>query len=226
MANLLIELVPDSNTSQVRQCATCLERACRVWGVNEFVKPIRDHAAVRGTELENDANVAHAIIRSNAVLLCNLHRCGEDGEFASTYLGVSTTQRIEAQIRNMRNNNRLSFAAMANFCLEWMLRDVVTRLGKCPERNFYPLARQAIQLVDFPRLQEHLNALTVVSRLRNSLHNRGYYQGQSSSFDLEGVNYEFKDREIVKDCATWDHIVHGLACALKSIRQMINGFPA
>jgi hypothetical protein len=75
MSSMTAELVPDTRTADIRQSATLLQRACRVWGVNEFVKPIRDHVAIRGTELENDANVMHAVIRFSAVLLCNLQRC-------------------------------------------------------------------------------------------------------------------------------------------------------
>lgn len=67
-----VTLIPDNNTSNVRPCATLLQRASRVWGVNEFVKPIRDHAAVKDTDLENDANVLHAAIRSNALVLHSL----------------------------------------------------------------------------------------------------------------------------------------------------------
>lgn len=63
MSSMTVELVPDSRTADIRQSATLLQRAHRVCGVNEFVKPIRNHVAIRGTELENDANVMHAVIR-------------------------------------------------------------------------------------------------------------------------------------------------------------------
>jgi hypothetical protein len=107
-----------------------------------------------------------------------------------------------------------------------MLKDLVTRLGKEPKRGFYPLAEQAVMLARLPDPQEHVNALTVVSRLRNTLHNRGHYEGQTQQFNLEGVRYEFNDGEIMRGCASWDHVAHGIACALKSIRHMIDCVPA
>ena len=220
------KLVPDNNTSDVRPCATLLQRASRVWSVNEFLKPIRSHATVKGTDIENDANTLHATIRSNTLVLWNLHCCAHDQIFAYDYLWVTTQDRTAQQIRNLKNLNRLSFAARSNFCLEWMLKDIVVRFDEEPCRSFYRLAMQAVQITGLSSNGRHLEALTVVSKIRNTLHNRGCYHGPSRRFELEGVCYEFGNGEIVKGCASWDHVAHGLACALKSIRFIIDRVPA
>lgn len=228
MADLVINLTPDSNTADVRQEATFLQRACRIWGVNEFVKPIRDHAAVSGTELENDARLIHALVRSNAVLLWNLHRCTEDNAFASMFLGVSSNSRIQPQIRNFSNCTRFGFATLSNFYLEWMLKDIVGQIGGTPEKSFYNLAQQAVNIADISDVDEHLNALTVISRIRNTFHNRGVYVGhqhRSEHFSLEGVQYEFNDGDHVIGCVTWDHLAHGFACSLKSVWEILEGLP-
>ncbi len=224
MAGLKISLSPDSQTNKVRSTATFLERACRVWGVNEFVKPIRDHGKVKGTDLENDANLLSAIVRSNAALLWNLHRCTENEAYASMFLGVSNRVRVKAQIRNFSNVNRFSFVTLGNFYLEWMLRDLVSELGATPATGFHRLAEQGVKLAKLPIPNDQTNALTVVSKLRNTFHNRGVYKGykgQSERFTLEGVTYEFKDGDIVKGHASWDHCAHGVACALKTILRIV-----
>ena len=93
------KLVPDSNTSDVRPCATLLQRASRVWGVNEFLKPIRGHATVKDTDLENDANTLHAITRSNTIVLWNWHCCANDHIFACDYLALRRKIELRSKYR-------------------------------------------------------------------------------------------------------------------------------
>lgn len=116
-------LPSDSNTTNIRTSATLLERACRVWGVNEFIKPIRRHPSVKGTALQEDLNNVHALIRMNAVLLWNLHRCAVDIDYAYRFLAVTRIDQIKSQIRNFSNISRLSFATMGNFFIENIFKE-------------------------------------------------------------------------------------------------------
>lgn len=88
MTKVTLSLPPDTDTANVRPIATFLERARRVWGVNEFLKPVSNHRSVKGTELQEDAKRFNALVRTHAVLLWHLHRCGESADYACSFLGV------------------------------------------------------------------------------------------------------------------------------------------
>lgn len=225
MITATTSLTPDKNTANVRSTATFLDRACRVWGVNEFIKPIRDHLRVKGTEFQQDANNLSALVRTNAILLLHLYRCAEDSDYAYNFLVVTSTDRIEPQIHTLSNINRLSFAAMGNFFLESMLRDLVSDFHETPKRNFHELCTQVVHLAQLDNEKEHTDALRVISKLRNTFHNRGIhngYKGADESITVKGVRYDFVHNDIVKGQASWDYISHGLACALMTILELLN----
>jgi len=214
----------DTNTQNVRSEATFLERANRVWGVNEYTKPIRDHNAVKGTEIENDANNIHALVRTNAVILFNLHKCTLNKEYAFDFLAVLSEDRVQPQIRNFSNFNRISFAALGNFFIENILKDLVSELGGNPNSKFYSLTEQAVDLAKLNNPEEKKNGLQVVSKIRNTFHNRGIhtgYKGTNEKITVEGVTYMFNHNDIVKGNASWDYICHGYACALKTVYELI-----
>ena len=165
-------LIPDTNTTDVRMVATRLERARRVWGVNEFIKPLRDHPAVKGTELEHDLDVMHAIVRSQAVLLCLLHRAAEDVTYAAEFLGVQPKpDRVAKQIKNLNSINRLAFAIQSNFCIEWILQHIATELfNQKPNPSFSSLVKQICY---------------VYGRYGTTQHNRGLHKHSSEFFLFE-----------------------------------------
>lgn len=224
MAALIANLSPDKDTTNIRRTATFLNRACRVWGVNEFVKPIRDHSSVKGTALQEDVNNFNALVRTNAVLLWHLHRCVEDANYAYSFLVVTSRDRIKSQIRNFSNISRLSFATMGNFFLENMLRDLVDDFGEKPKKNFYDLSEQAVRLAHLANPKEHSDGLRVTSKLRNTFHNRGIhtgYKGLDESITVKGITYDFKHNDIVKGHASWDYLCHGFACALSTVLELV-----
>ncbi|GJL56861.1 MAG: hypothetical protein NPIRA02_39930 [Nitrospirales bacterium] len=222
MAALIDNLLPDKDTTNIRrEEANFLHRACRVWGVNEFVKPIRDHSSVKDTELQKDINNFNALVRTNAVLLWHLHRCTQDAHYASSFLAVTSRDRIQSQIRNFSNINRLSFATMGNFFLENMLRDLVADLGGKPKKNFHDLSEQAVCLAHLANPEEHSDGLRVTSKLRNTFHNRGIHKGMDESITVKGITYDFKHNDIVKGHASWDYLCHGFACALSTVLELV-----
>jgi len=224
MATSIANLSPDTDMTKIRPTATFLHRACRVWGVNEFVKPIRDHSSVKGTPLQEDVNNFNALVRTNAVLLWHLHRCAEDANYAYSFLAVTSRDRIKAQIRNFSNISRLSFATMGNFFLENMLRDLVADFGEQPKKNFHNLSGQAVRLAHLANHKEHSDGLRVISNLRNTFHNRGIhtgYKGMDETIILKGITYDFKHNDIVKGHASWDYICHGFACALSTVLELV-----
>lgn len=215
---------PDSNTTNIRPTATFLERVCRVWGVNEFIKPVRNHSSVKGTALQEDLNNFNGLVRMNAVLLWHLHRCSVDTSYAYSFLAVTSMDRIRAQIRNFSNINRLSFATMGNFFLENMLRGLVVDFGKSPKKNFHDLTKQVVDLACLSDPKEHRDGLQVTSKLRNTFHNRGInlgYKGADESITLKGVTYNFTHNDIVKGHASWDYICHGFASALSTVLELV-----
>lgn len=224
MATVTLELFPDTNTRHVRPKATFFERACRVWGVNEVIKPIRDHPSVKGSPLHEDLENFHSLVRTNAVLLWNLHHCTTNIAFAYNFLMVSSQDRVNLQIRSFSNMQRLSFATIGNFFLESMLRDLVSDLGEEPKKNFHKLSEQAIRLAELPNSKEQADGLRVISKLRNTLHNRGIhvgYQGRDEKITVKGVTFQFNHDDIVKGHASWDYICHRFTCALTTIYQIL-----
>lgn len=219
-----VSLVPDPDTVNVRREATFLQRAQRVWGVNEFVKPLRYHPRVQNMAIKEDAANFNALVRTNAVLLFHLHRCAEDPAFAAAFLLVDGPNRVRSQIRNFSNIGRLSFAAMGNFFIENMLRDLVSDFGAQPKKKFHDLSKQAVVLASLQSPNEHVDALRVVSMLRNTFHSRGVhagYKGQAQTLNLRGVMYDFKHNKIVRGHASWDYISHGFACALQTVLEIV-----
>lgn len=217
-------LSPDTDTANVRPIATFMERARRVWGVNEFLKPLVNHRSVKGTELHEDAKRFNALVRTNAVLLWHLHNCATNVNYAHTFLCVNSQSRVKSQIRNFSNIHRLSFATLGNFFLENMLRDLVADFGEKPKMTFHKLCEQAIRLAQLPDPKDHINGLRVTSHLRNTLHSRGIhtgYKGKDERLIVKGVVYQFNHDDIVKGHASWDYICHGFACALTTVREIV-----
>lgn len=224
MAALTANLAPDSNTIHIRPTATFLDRACRVWGVNEFIKPVRDHLSVQGTPLQEDLNNFNALVRTNAVLLWNLHRCSVDTDYAYSFLAVTSIDPVKSQIRSFSNISRLSFATMGNFFLENMLRDLVAAFGAKPKKDFYDLTEQAVHLACLTNPKEHNDGLRVISKLRNTFHNRGIhigYKGTDETITVKGITYNFTHNNIVRGHASWDYICHGFACALSTVLELV-----
>ena len=224
------DLVPDPNTTDIRPEVSYYDRACRLWGINEFVISIRDYPSVAGSEIQIAATNLHSLLRFHTTILLNLHRCACDIEFAKDFFYVTSPTRAKVQIKNTNSMNRLSFATMANFFIEGILRNLIRKLGGVSPDGFYKTAQKIIELASLPDPHnEHLHALTVVSKFRNTLHNGGVYQGYNGSnahFKLEGVQYKFNHGSSARGYSTWDHLAHALACALKTILEILeNKFP-
>lgn len=217
-------LSPDTDTATVRPIATFMQRAQRVWGVNEFLKQLSNHRSVKGTELHEDAKRFNALVRTNAVLLWHLHNCATNVSYAHTFLHVNSPARVKSQIRNFSNIHRLSFVTLGNFFLENMLRGLVADFGKKPKKNFHELCEQAVHLAQLPDPGDHINRLRIVSLLRNTLHSRGIhagYKGKNTRLTVKGVVYQFNHGDIVKGHASWDHICHGFASALTTVSEIV-----
>jgi hypothetical protein len=228
MPNSVPELIPDTDTTNIRPIATRYDRASGLWGVNEFVKPIRDHPSVTGTEIQTASTNLHGLLRFHTTILLNLDRCANDIEFGKTFSYVSDNPRAEARIKEVSSMNRFSFAVMANFFIEVILRCLISKFGSTSPDGFYKVAQKAIELANLPDPQkEHFNALTVLSKVRNTLHNNGVYMGYNETiahFDLAGVQYSFTHGDVIRECVTWDHLAHGLACALKTTKEILDKF--
>lgn len=217
-------LSPDTDTANVRPRATFMQRAQRVWGINEFLKPLSNHRSVEGTDLHEDVKRFNALVRTNAVLLWHLHNCATNVSYAHTFLHVNSQARAKSQIRNFSNIHRLSFATLGNFFLENMLRDLVVDFGEKPPKKFHELCRQAVHLAQLPDPKEHIDGLRVISLLRNTLHSRGIhigYEGKNERFTVKGVVYQFNHGDIVRGHASWDYICHGFASALTTVSKIV-----
>lgn len=105
------------------------------------------------------------------------------------------------------------------------LRNLVADFGEIPKKNFHDLTEQVVQLACLTDPKEHKDGLRVISKLRNTFHNRGIhsgFQGTDESITLKGVTYNFTHNDIVKGYASWDYICHGLASALSTVLELVN----
>jgi hypothetical protein len=113
---------------------------------------------------------------------------------------------------------------MGNFFLENMLRNLVTDFGAKPKKNFYDLTEQAVHLACLTNPKEHSDGLRVISKLRNTFHNRGIHIGYNDTDEtitVKGITYNFTHNDIVRGHASWDYICHGFACALSTVLELV-----
>lgn len=206
------ELVSDVDVANIRPEATFLQRACRVWGLNERIKPLRDCyvAKVLGTT-GNALDNLNGLVRMHSCFLCHLHCCACDDELAARYLLVDGNKgRIVNQLNNFRNFNRLAFVIQAIFFLEALLSDLVTVRRETPEKNFRAIVNQVRKLYSISG--ERADAFIVLSLIRNTQHNQGIHTSEDKTICLQHVEFIFERNRSCKT-ATWDHIVYALASA-------------
>lgn len=125
-------------------------------------------------------------------------------------------------LQNTANYEKIFFAVLVNFNIENFLKIILQQVqNKNPPNGFYVITKQLLTELQIPDLDEKLNILNTLARIRNALHSHGVHtQENISSYTIGTQTFEFiKNQEI--NCATWDHILLALEAVINIVDEIV-----
>ncbi len=124
---------------------------------------------------------------------------------------------------SLHKSSKLSLILIGQFQIENCISNISKALGiSSGNKGFYKKTEMLIDHLGFA--YDKLETLNTGALIRNSLHSNGIhhgYQGKSSHFKLEGVQYDFYHGKKVS-CAALSHIAHALECSLEVLDEIIS----
>ena len=203
-----------------------LDAAKRLVNLAEKLRQVRNSRGyserdARAVALANCCNLSLTSASLCLLLSPGEGRTTEEDFLALFQLRSGNAQEISDAINRF---NRLSFLTLFHFQLDNLLRNLARELKLDHRRpGYYRLLEDFVEQLTTDRRIQILEVLLTPAYIRNSLHANGIYhgyQGSSTSFVIDGVQYGFVNGQPLQ-CASWGHVIHAFGAAIAAIEEIL-----